>query len=431
MQGIISGVRKRSLAEEAGIKAGDKLCSVNGVPVKDIIELSFYTSDSEVKLEIENTSGQRRQVHIEKYPDEDLGLEFEAAVFDKVRTCYNDCIFCFVDQMIPGMRKGLYVRDDDYRLSFLYGNFITLTNMKDDDFDYIIKNHLSPLYVSVHATDPEVRCTMMKNRFAGQLMEKLKVLLDAGIQVHTQIVCCPGFNDGKVLERTFNDLYALHPGVLTMAVVPVGLTRNREKLYPLRTFTSDEADAIVEQATKWQKKCRQETGSSFIYLGDEFYLLAGREVPEASWYDGFPQLENGIGLTRSFLDDWEDGCHKLVNVQAADDAVIPVGESAYKVLAPLMEKFNSQYKTNHSFLSVPNKFFGGHVNVTGLLSGGDILSVTAANKRVVLPEVVLNSDNLFLDDMSLADFKKCSQGKIELAKGAKELLHLLVVPKEG
>ena len=196
MLGLISAVRKNSLAEAAGIVAGDKLVAVDGVQVKDIIELSFYTSDYEVELELENAKGQRRQVHIDKYPDEDLGLEFEAAVFDKVSTCYNNCIFCFVDQMIPGMRKGLYVRDDDYRLSFLYGNFITLTNLKEEDFQRIIQTHMTPLYVSVHATDPKVRCEMMHNRFAGELMDKLERLFAAGIEVHTQIVWCPGYKDG-------------------------------------------------------------------------------------------------------------------------------------------------------------------------------------------------------------------------------------------
>ena len=225
MVGLISGVRKNSLAADAGIKAGEKLCSVDGVQVKDIIELSFYTSDYEVDLEIEATDGTRRQVHIEKYPDEDLGLEFDSAVFDRVATCYNNCVFCFVDQMIPGMRPGLYVRDDDYRLSFLYGNFITLTNMKDEDFERIIRTHLTPLYVSVHATDPQVRCQMMHNRFAGQLMERLQLLFDAGIQVHTQIVCCPGYNDGDILAKSFHDLYAQYPNVLTMAIVPVGTTK--------------------------------------------------------------------------------------------------------------------------------------------------------------------------------------------------------------
>lgn len=249
--------------------------------------------------------------------------------------------------MIPGMRPGLYVRDDDYRLSFLYGNFITLTNMKDEDFDRIIRTHMTPLYVSVHATDPDVRCAMMKNRFAGELMEELQRLFDAGIQVHTQIVCCPGYNDGDVLAKSFADLYALHPNVLTMAVVPVGLTKNRGHLPQLRTFTKDEAAAIVASVTKWQEQCRRETGKSFIYLGDEFYLLAGQEVPDASWYDGFPQLENGIGLTRNFIDDWQAEMKVLHGAEPSADAVIPVGESAYTVLAPLMEQLNARLGSNH------------------------------------------------------------------------------------
>ena len=289
MLGNISGVRKHSLAENAGIKPGEKLLSVCGAQVKDIIELSFYASDYEVELEIENAAGEKRLVTIAKHPDEDLGIEFESAVFDKVSTCYNNCIFCFVDQMIPGMRPGLYVRDDDYRLSFLYGNFITLTNMKEEDFNRIITTHMSPLYISVHATTPEVRCKMMNNRFAGELMDKLQRLLDAGIQVHTQIVCCPTYNDGEVLAKSFEDLYALHPGVMTMAIVPVGLTKNREHLHPLRTFTKEEAAAIVDMVTPWQERCRKETGKSFVYLGDEFYLLAEKELPPEAWYDGFPQ----------------------------------------------------------------------------------------------------------------------------------------------
>ncbi|MBR6636277.1 MAG: DUF512 domain-containing protein [Phascolarctobacterium sp.] len=431
MLGNISGVRKHSLAENAGIKAGEKLLSVCGAQVKDIIELSFYTSDYEVELEIENAAGEKRLVTIAKHPDEDLGIEFESAVFDSVRTCYNNCIFCFVDQMIPGMRPGLYVRDDDYRLSFLYGNFITLTNMKDEDFDRIISTHMSPLYVSVHATDPEVRCQMMHNRFAGELMEKLHRLLDAGIQVHTQIVCCPGYNDGEVLAKTFADLYALHLGVLTMAIVPVGLTKNREHLHQLRTFTKEEAAAIVEMVTPWQERCRKETGKSFVYLGDEFYLLAEKELPPESWYDGFPQLENGIGLTSSFLLEWEETLKVLSQAQAARPAVIPVGESAYKVLKPVLDKFNEKYQAEHKLVAVKNEFFGGKVNVTGLLVGADILKAVPTDARVILPAVVLNKDNLLLDDMSFDQFKENHQGTVEVAVGAKELLHLLTVPKEG
>lgn len=425
MFGLISGVRKNSLAEAAGIKAGEKLCSVCGVQVKDIIELSFYTSDYEVDLELEGADGQRRQVHIDKYPDEDLGLEFESAVFDKVATCYNRCVFCFVDQMIPGMRPGLYVRDDDYRLSFLYGNFITLTNMKDEDFERIIRTHLSPLYISVHATDPEVRCKMMKNRFAGELMEKMHRLLDAGIEIHTQIVCCPGYNDGEVLAKSFADLYALHPGVLTMAVVPVGITKHREQLAALATFTKEQAAALVEQVTPWQERCRKETGSTFIYLGDEFYLLAEKPLPPAEWYDGFPQLENGIGLTRNFMEEWQETLAQLHGFHGSETAVIPVGESAYRVLQPLLDKLNKKYHTQHKFCPVKNEFFGGKVNVTGLLTGGDILN-NVQEKRIILPAVVLNNDNLFLDDMPLAQFKERYPGKVEIAKGAKDLLHLLL-----
>lgn len=431
MLGCISKVRKHSLADKAGIQAGEKLCSVNGCAVRDIIDLSFLTTDDLVELEIENHDGQKRLLQIAKHPDEDLGLEFESAVFDKVRTCYNNCIFCFVDQMIPGMRPSLYVRDDDYRLSFLYGNFITLTNMNDADFDRIIKTHLSPLYISVHATDPQVRCQMMHNRFAGEIMDKMQRLLDAGIQIHTQIVCCPGYNDGAVLQKTFEDLYALHPGILTMAVVPVGLTKHRAHLHPMRTFTPDEAAQVVENVTAWQQQCREETGKSFVYLGDEFYLLAGKELPPSDYYDGFPQLENGIGLTRNFLNEWEQALQHLQSAQGTEPAVIPVGESAYKVLQPLLDAFNAQYKTDHRFLSVKNKFFGGHVNVTGLLTGSDILPEVKNCQRVILPAVVLNQDNLFLDDMALAQFKKDLNGKVEIAANAGELLHLLTVPKEG
>ena len=427
MLGLISAVRKNSLAEAAGIVAGDKLVAVDGVQVKDIIELSFYTSDYEVELELENAQGQRRQVHIDKYPDEDLGLEFEAAVFDKVSTCYNNCIFCFVDQMIPGMRKGLYVRDDDYRLSFLYGNFITLTNLKEEDFQRIIQTHMTPLYVSVHATDPKVRCEMMHNRFAGELMDKLERLFAAGIEVHTQIVCCPGYNDGEILSKSFQDLYARHPHVLTMAVVPVGITKHREGLHPLRTFTKEEAAALIDQVTPWQRQCREETGKTFIYLGDEFYLLAGRDVPAAEWYDGFPQLENGIGLTRSFVDEWQATLPSLSSYQAASPAVIPVGESAFTVLQPLLDALNKQFSTAHSFVPVPNQFFGGKVNVTGLLTASDILrTCKESGKRLILPAVVLNNDKLFLDDTALEQFRKEYPGKVDIAKDAKELLHLLL-----
>ena len=426
MKGLISGVRHRSLAEAVGIFPGERLVSVNGVHVKDIIELSYCLTEEVVELELEGNYVNTRTVRIEKLPDEDIGLEFDTAVFDKVRTCYNNCKFCFVEQMIPGMRPGLYVRDDDYRLSFLYGNFVTLTNMKEEDYERIISTHMSPLYVSVHCTDPEMRCELMHNRFAGDILDKLKRLIAAGIEVHTQIVCCPGYNDGEILAKSFQELYALHPGVLTMAVVPVGMTKHREHLPKLRPFAKEEAQAIVKEVTKWQRRCRRETGSTFIYLGDEFYLLADMELPKTAWYDGFPQLENGIGLTRSFTDEWTQTLKTLRTAKAAEEAVIPVGEGGYKILAPLLEKLNKTYGSNHSFLPIKNEFFGGYVNVTGLITAGDLLKQLPKNKRVILPSVLLNSDQLFLDDMSWEQFKAAYTGKVELAKGAEQLLHLLL-----
>lgn len=424
MQGIISSIKRGSLAENAGIKAGESLLAVNGCSVRDIIDLSFLLADETVELSLLDAGGNERKVTINKNIDEDLGLEFESAVFDKVMTCYNNCVFCFVDQMIPGMRKSLYVRDDDYRLSFLYGNFITLTNMKDEDFERIIKTHLSPLYVSVHATDPAVRCKMMNNRFAGELMAKLKRLFDAGITVHTQIVCCPGYNDGDVLKRTYNDLRALAPMVETMAVVPVGLTKNRAHLTPMRLFTPEEARKIVTTVTGWQKECRDSLGKSFVYLGDEFYILAGMPLPEAEWYDGFPQLENGIGLSRNFIEEWHKA-EQLAPVKGSVNSVIPVGTSAYKVLLPLIEKFNAVTGMNHRLIGVENDFCGPTVNVTGLLCGGDILKAVKGAASIILPEVVLNSDDLFIDDMSFAEFSEACGAQVHRAATAGDLYKLL------
>ena len=424
MQGLISSVKHGSLAEAAGIKAGESLLTVNGSSLRDIIDLSFLLADEQVVLKLAGADGTEREITINKRIDEDLGLEFESAVFDKVTTCYNKCVFCFVDQMIPGMRKGLYVRDDDYRLSFLYGNFITLTNMKDEDFDRIIQTHMSPLYVSVHATDPEVRCAMMKNRFAGELMDKLKRLFDAGITVHTQIVCCPGYNDGDVLKRTYADLRALAPMVETMAVVPVGLTKNRAHLTPLRLFTPEEAREIVTTVTEWQQECRQSLGKSFVYLGDEFYILAGMPLPQADWYDGFPQLENGIGLSRNFLEEWQEA-NKIAPVKGEVNSVIPVGTSAYKVLQPLIENFNAKTGMQHRLIGVENEFFGSTVNVTGLLCGNDILNAVKGAQSIILPEVVLNSDDLFLDDMSYAEFCKSAGVPVHRAATAGDLYKLL------
>ncbi|MCQ2381183.1 MAG: DUF512 domain-containing protein [Acidaminococcaceae bacterium] len=424
MAALITKVQPHSLAADAGIEVGEELVGINGLQIKDIIELSYLQSDTCVEVQLIK-NGMPHNVTIKKHPDEELGLEFASAVFDKIKTCQNKCVFCFVDQMIEGRRQGLYVKDDDFRLSFLYGNFLTLTNLQEADFRRIVQMHLSPLYVSVHATDKVVRCKMMNNRFAGDILEKLKKLIDGGINIHTQIVCCPEYNDGKVLEQTFKDLMTLYPGVQSMGIVPVGLTKNREHLTALRTFTVDEAKKICKTVSKWQKQCCEKFGKNFVYLADEFYLLAGLKIPDALYYDGFPQLENGIGLTRVFLDDWEKEIKNISN-HSTGKAVIPVGEAAYKVLAPLMQKLNKQIGGEHQFIVVKNEFFGGAVNVTGLLAATDILQATKKYKRVILPEIVLNKNKLFLDDVSFTEFEKKHGGSIQVAANAKALLQLLV-----
>jgi putative radical SAM enzyme (TIGR03279 family) len=424
MKGLISKVKKYSVAAEAGIKKGESLCLVNGEALQDILDVSFAAAVEELDLTLEGLDGKVRTVHISKDPDEDLGLEFETAVFNGVRCCQNHCLFCFVDQMIPGMRKQLYVRDDDYRLSFLYGNFITLTNMDAADFKYILQRHLSPLYVSVHTTNPDLRSSMMRNETAAELMPRLQALLDAGIEVHAQVVCCPGYNDGTELEKTYRDLRALAPRLATMAVVPVGLTKNREHLPALRTFTQAEAKNLVKKVTVWQKECRASLGKSFIYLGDEFYLLADLPLPPEAWYDGFPQLENGIGLSRNFLCEWERAVRQ-VKPEMTPTYVIPVGESAAKVLQPLVTNFNKLYGTSHQLVAVRNKFFGPLVNVTGLLTGGDILAALPEKGQVLLPAVILNQDQLFLDDMTLATFKEQAHRPVKLIHTGAELYQTL------
>lgn len=428
MNGTISAVRRHSTAAAHGIEPMDKLLAVNGKVPADIVELSYLLAEESIELVVEDSAGVKRNIVIKKALDEDLGLEFETAVFDGVRQCHNNCVFCFVEQMLPNMRKSLYERDDDYRLSFLYGNFLTLTNLQDEDYERIIKSHLSPLYVSVHATDPAIRQAMMNNRKAGEILKNIHRLIENGIRIHTQIVLCPGYNDGPVLEKTFDDLFALYPNIETMAVVPVGLTKNRAHLPKLRLFSSDEAKEVVKQVEMLQTTCRVKTGRSFIYLGDEFYLNAGLPLPPTEQYDGFPQLENGIGLSRNFLDEWAKTTLDSTYRFKGKSILLPVGEAAFKLIDPLVAAFNAEYGTCHKVVPVINHFFGNTINVTGLLTGRDILHALSAfngYERVILPGITLNKDYLFLDDMSFGKFKEAYKGIVEVAADAASLKLLL------
>jgi putative radical SAM enzyme (TIGR03279 family) len=428
-KGLIARVVPDSIAEELKLQAGDTLLQVNGQPVQDIIDLSFALADDTVELLVEKTNGEQEVLEIEKEYDEDLGLEFESAVFDQVRRCANRCIFCFVDQMAPGMRESLYVKDDDYRLSFLYGNFVTLTNLTEQDLDRIRRFHLSPLYVSVHATDGKVREKMLNHRYAGRILEQLHMLMEYGIELHTQVVLCPGINDGKILEKTISDLYALYPQVLSMAIVPVGLSRFRDNCFPLEVFSAEQARQVIAQVVTWQKKCRKETGETFVYLADEFYLSAGEPVPDYELYDQFPQLENGIGMVRSFLHEWEEA--GAVDGRYSEPHAIDVvcGLSAHKILQPLLESI-SVPNLSIRVIPVENVFFGPQITVSGLLTGQDVLHTlqqqSGGRSGVIVPGVALRKgENIFLDNKSCDDLEKALNVPVRAAYGAQDLKYLL------
>lgn len=427
--GIIARVIPDSIAVEVGLEPGDRLISVDGESIRDIIDLSFALSDESVELLIEKANGEQEILEIEKEYDEDLGIEFESAVFDGVRRCANKCIFCFVDQMAPGMRESLYVKDDDYRLSFLYGNFVTLTNTMPEDIDRIRRLHLSPLYISVHTTNGTLREKMLNNKNAGKIMEHLDTLITSGIEMHTQIVLCPDINDGEELEKTISDLYSLHPNVISMAIVPVGLSRYRENCYSLQVFSPEQALNVITLVEKWQQKCRKKSGTSFVYLSDEFYINAGHPIPEYDVYDGFPQLENGIGLVRNFLHEWEQTPITTTGYESAHHIDVVCGISAQKILGPLLESIQI---TNLAIRVIPieNDFFGNDISVSGLLTGQDIIKqltqIDGTRTGVIIPGVALKKgEGVFLDNMTLEEVERQLGTPVHAAYSAEELCQLL------
>lgn len=428
--GIVANIDKESIASEIGLEIGDKILTVNGQELKDIIDLSFAFADEEIELLIEKKNGERELVEFDKEYDEELGVEFESAVFDCIRQCNNKCWFCFVDQIAPKMRQSLSIKDDDYRMSFLYGNFVTLTNMRDQDFERIKRLHLSPLFISVHTTDGELRAKMLHNQRAKHIMEHFNRLKEADIEVHTQIVLCPGINDGDVLETTIKDLMAMQPMVLSLAIVPVGLTRYRERCYSLTKFTQLEASNVINIVEKWQRKNREKSGDSFVYLGDEFYFLAERELPNTTEYDGFPQLENGIGITRNFINEWEESKDIVCNGYEQQLYLdIVCGKSAEKILKPLIETLHIP-QLSVRIVAVENEFFGEDITVTGLLTGQDIqkaLKMLKGNRSgVIIPGIALRSgEEIFLDDYSLTSLQKDLDTQIEVAYSGGDLYKLL------
>ena len=403
----------------AGVQLGDVITHVNGQPVLDIVDFAFLSAGERVTLDMLRNETDTLHFEISKGYDEDLGIEFGDDLFDRVHICKNKCVFCFLYQQPKGLRPSLYIKDDDYRLSFLHGNYLTLTNMGEAEFQRVIDQKLSPLFVSVHATDPDVRGRMLGRKGPEPILPRLQMLADAKIQVHGQVVLCPGYNDGEQLEQTVRELAALHPeargtygGVLSVAVVPVGLTQFRDRLAALTTCSPDFSRALVEEAETWRTQFRKQLGTNFVFLSDEFYLAAGVEVPAARQYEGFPQLEDGVGMVRLFQDDVQKVARKLpARLPKPRTATLVTGELAAPFLHNLADTFNRVENLNVNVCAVHNTFFEGNISIAGLLTGHDVAEALGKmgddlGERVVLPSIMLRDPDrdIFLDDMTLAEF---------------------------
>jgi putative radical SAM enzyme (TIGR03279 family) len=415
MKHEITGVARGSAAQRYGLRPGDRLIAMNGEPVLDEIDYQALGAGEKVTVTVERANGRTRDLVIRKEDWEPLGLRFGDSMVLKPHTCRNHCVFCFIDQNPPNLRGSLYVKDDDWRFSLMMGNFVTLTNVDEAEFQRIIKRHASPLYVSVHATDPELRCRMMNNRFAGDILTRLTRLRDAGIRFHCQIVCCPGFNDGEVLMKTLADLRALEPATMSVAIVPVGLTRFRENLTKLTPFNAEGARALLKTLEPFQAECRRTIGTTFVFPSDEFYSLSGAPVPDAEWYEGFPQIENGVGmlakLRQELLEAEEDERTEPGETPPARTYVIISGTSG----APYMKELAARFAPPNATVRVAtilNRFFGETVTVTGLLTGGDTLAqlspemLAGADAILMTRNMLRHERDLFLDDMPFDEFQR-------------------------
>lgn len=410
---VVAAVDEGSIAEEMEIEHGDRILSIDGQDIEDIIDFQYLTSEDEFTLLIEKSDGELWEIEIERSYGEELGLEVQAVSAQGLKLCKNNCVFCFVAQMPKGMRGSLYDKDDDYRLSLTQGSFITLSNLDNDEFERILKFHLSPLYISVHAWDSEARVRLMKNPKAGDLSTQLNRLAKAGIHIHSQIVLVPGYNDGEVLEQTVRELGKLHPAVQSIAVVPVGLTKYRENLPDLRPFTVEEARDILIKGEKWQEEYRKNTGLSLVYFSDEFYALAGWDYPSVEVYDDFAQIENGVGMASKFRQEYRDALKHLPHTISKRKVHLITGISATSFFAQLMKELDPIEGLSIELHTITNEYFGPTVTVAGLLTAQDIAKQLGNIKGEIflIPRVMLKADeDVFLDDRSVEWLAKELQG---------------------
>ncbi|MDR5657913.1 DUF512 domain-containing protein [Serpentinicella sp. ANB-PHB4] len=420
---IISKVFAGSIAEEVGIEAGDFLLSINGEKIEDIIEYRFYMSDEYLEVAIEKQDGELWEIEIEKDYDEDLGIEFENPIISEAKSCKNKCIFCFIDQLPKNMRETLYFKDDDSRLSFLTGNYITLTNMKSEDIDKIIKYRISPINISVHTTNSKLREKMLNNRHAGDILSIIHRFAENGIYMNCQIVLCPDVNDKKELDNTIKDLGHYSNFIQSLAIVPVGLTKYREGLFKLRAFEKEEALKIIEQIEGFQKKFKQETGRNFVYLGDEFYLLANKAFPIYEDYDHFTQLENGVGLVTKFKKTFYDYLATIEKKELIKSKKITVvtGDLAFNIIESLTKDLVEKIEdVEIQVIPIKNNYFGGHVNVSGLVTGTDIIDTLEGKdlgEKVIIPESMLKSgETIFLDNVTIEDIENKLKTRISVSE---------------
>ncbi|MDO4977314.1 MAG: DUF512 domain-containing protein [Eubacteriales bacterium] len=415
----IAEVFPGSIADQCGLVPGDKILSINGNDIQDIFDYQFYIEDEYLEILIREKNGEEYILEIEKDEEEDLGVAFEESLMDQYHSCTNKCVFCFIDQMPPGMRDTLYFKDDDSRLSFLQGNYITLTNMKMEDIDRIIRYHLAPINISVHATNPELRCKLLNNRFAGDLLEKIKRFADANIEMNSQIVLCKNLNDKEELDRTIEDLSKFYPAMGSVSVVPVGVTKFREGLAAVETFDKESAKEVLSQIKGWQERLKESLGNTFVHASDEWFIMAEEEIPEADYYEGFGQLENGVGMMRLLIDEVEEALEACEGDDRAYEFSVATAKLAYPTIVDLASKIEEKYPNIKIHVyCIRNDYFGESITVSGLLTGIDIINQLKGKplgECLFLPVNVLKADeDIFLDDITLDEMCETLQTPVNI-----------------
>ncbi len=432
---LIREVEPGSIADELGLEPGDRLISIDGHDPEDIFDYEYYLENESVVVLAEKADGEEWELDIEN-DYQDLGLTFENGLMSEYRSCTNKCIFCFIDQMPPGMRDTLYFKDDDSRLSFLQGNYVTLTNMKQKDIDRIIRFKLSPINISVHTTNPQLRCMMLNNRFAGKALAYMDQLYQAQTPMNGQIVLCRGLNDGEELERTIGDLSRYIPYMESVSVVPVGLTKFRDGLYPLEPFTAEDAARTIDRIERWQKKLYAERGTHFVHASDEFYILAGRPLPEAERYDGYPQLENGVGMVRLMTEEVHEALAKLSGDQETEELSVATGLLAAKYLQGFLDEIAEKFPNRKVHLyPVVNEFFGEMITVSGLITGRDLISQLSGKplgSRLLLPVNMFRSgEEVLLDDVTRQQVENALQVPVNIVKSSgQDFVAAVLAPPE-